>query len=540
MAQFCAFCGAQMQDESGLCHACGKSQVTGTNQSGAGAQAVMAPAVEKTSAQAALAVAGAPATPPAVQKPAMSLWIALAPVIIAIIIVLIPVPAGLKFSAWAFFAVFCGVIAGTIIEPLPAAAVGFVGVGVATVLGLVDPRPGPSVAWALSGFSNGTVWLIFAAFMFSTGYEKTGLGRRIALGLVKTLGSKTLGLGYAIMLADLVLAPATPSNTARSGGTIFPIIRNIPPLYGSYPGETARKLGSYVMWVALCATSVTAATFATGLATNAFSLEIVRKLAKVEITWTQWFIGFLPMAVILLSVLPYLIYKIYPPEIKSSTEVPVWAGKQLAKMGKISWREIGLALIVGCALIFWIFGTKIVDTTAVALMATGLMVVCRIVTWDDILSNKAAWSVLVWFGTLVSLADGLNRVGFVGWFAKLVASHLTGLSPVMVMAALVALYYVVHYMFANLTSQAVGVLPMLLVAGMSIPGMPVRSFAMLLCFSLALQGVITPYACGAAPIYYASGYISRKDFWLQGAIFGAIFLGTLLAVGIPYLSYINR
>ncbi len=536
MAQVCVFCGAKLQGESGLCPACGKSQVTSTNQSGAGAQAVMAPASEKPSVQAAPAASGVPAA----QKPARSFWKAVVPIAIAIIIVLIPAPAGLKFSAWAFFAVFCGVIAGTIMEPLPAAAVGFVGVGVATVLGLVDRRPGPSIAWALSGFANGTVWLIFSAFMFSTGYEKTRLGRRIALGLAKTLGSKTLGLGYAIMLADLVLAPATPSNTARSGGTIYPIIRNIPPLYGSYGDHTARKIGSYVMWVALCATSVTAATFATGLATNAFSLEIVRKLAHVEITWTQWFIGCLPVSLILLSVLPYLIYKIYPPEIKTSKEVPVWAGQQLAEMGKISWREIGLALIVGCALVFWVFGTKIVDTTAVAFMATGLMVVCRIVTWDDILSNKAAWSVLVWFGTLVSLADGLNKVGFVAWFAKLVASHLMGLSAVTVMACLVALYYVVHYMFANLTSQAVGVLPMLLVAGMSIPGMPVRSFAMLLCFSLALQGVITPYACGAAPIYYASGYLPRKDFWTLGAIFGAIFLGTLLVVGIPYLSYINR
>jgi len=525
----CIHCGAQLQQEGGMCKACGKSQVTATTESGAAAKAVLAPAAASTST--------APAAAP---KSKSGLWKALGPILITVVILLIPVPAGLKFSAWAFFAVFCGVIAGTIMEPLPAAAVGLVGVGVATVLGLVDPKPGPSIRWALSGFSNGTVWLIFSAFMFSTGYEKTRLGRRIALGLAKTLGGKTLGLGYAIMLADLVLAPATPSNTARSGGTIFPIIRNIPPLYDSYPGESARKIGSYVMWVALCATSVTAATFATGLATNAFSLEIVRKLANVEITWTQWFIGFLPMGLLLLAILPYLIYKIYPPEIKSSKEVPVWAGKQLAEMGKISWREIGLALIVGCALIFWIFGTKIVDTTAVAFMATGLMVVCRIVTWDDILSNKAAWSVLVWFGTLVSLADGLNKVGFVGWFAKLVASHLTGLSPVIVMGALVALYYVVHYMFANLTSQAVGVLPMLLVAGMTIPGMPVRSFAMLLCFSLALQGVITPYACGAAPIYYASGYISRKDFWVQGAIFGAIFLTTLLAVGIPYLAYINR
>jgi L-tartrate/succinate antiporter len=55
------------------------------------------------------------------------------------------------------------------------------GVCVATALGLVRPAPAQATAWALSGFSNATVWLVFAAYMFACGYSKTGLGRRIAL-----------------------------------------------------------------------------------------------------------------------------------------------------------------------------------------------------------------------------------------------------------------------------------------------------------------------------------------------------------------------
>ena len=74
-----------------------------------------------------------------------------------------------------------------------------------------------AINWALSGFANSTVWLIFAAFIFSLGYEKTGLGRRISLLLVAWLGGHTLSLGYAVTLADAILAPFTPSNTARSG-----------------------------------------------------------------------------------------------------------------------------------------------------------------------------------------------------------------------------------------------------------------------------------------------------------------------------------
>ena len=166
-------------------------------------------------------------------------WKALVPIAVGAMLLLLPIPEGLKPNAWYYFALFVAVIIALILEPIPAAAVGLIGVTAATVSLLVAPKPADAIKWALSGFQDGTVWLIFVAFMFALGYEKTGLGRRVALNLVKWLGKKTLGLGYAVALADLALAPFTPSNTARSGGTIFPVIKNIPPLYGSEPGPTS-------------------------------------------------------------------------------------------------------------------------------------------------------------------------------------------------------------------------------------------------------------------------------------------------------------
>lgn len=123
--------------------------------------------------------------------------------------------------------------------------------------------------------------------MLAMGYEKTGLGRRLGLVLVKLLGKKTLGLGYAVAVSDLVLSPFTPSNTARSGGTIYPIIKNIPPLFGSTPEENPRKIGSYLMWTAIATTCVTSSLFLTGLAPNLLALTLVQKTAKVSISWTE-------------------------------------------------------------------------------------------------------------------------------------------------------------------------------------------------------------------------------------------------------------
>jgi L-tartrate/succinate antiporter len=466
-------------------------------------------------------------------------WKAVLPLLLGIIIALLPAPQGLNLTAWYFFAIFSAVILGLILEPLPAAAVGFIGVFLVAVLGLAGPKPADNIRWALSGFSNTTVWLIFGAFMFAMGYDKTGLGRRIALILVKKLGRKTLGLGYAITFSDLILAPFTPSNTARSGGTIFPIIRNLPGLYGSSPGETSRKIGAYIMWTAFAATCVTSSMFITSLAPNLLALDLVSKTVKISISWTEWFVGFLPVGIILILILPYLVYKIYPPEIKSSEEIPSWASQELDKLGKFSRKELVMGLLAVLALALWIFGGNLIDATTAAGFVISLMIITGTVTWDDILANKQAWNVLVWFATLVALADGLNKVGFVTWFAKSMAALLTGMSPIVVMVVLVVIFFIIHYMFASLTAHTTAILPVMLAVGAAIPGLPIKTFALLLCYSLGIMGVITPYATGPGPVYYGSGYISRKDFWTLGLIFGTIFLVALIGIGVPYLLAIK-
>ena len=180
----------------------------------------------------------------------------------------------------------------------------------------------------LAGFSESTVWLIVGAFVFSIGYRKSGLGRRLALMLVRGLGRHTIGLGYAVAFSDLVLAPATPSNTARSGGTIYPIVSNIPRIYGSEPGPTAGLIGTYVMWTAFATTAVTSSLFLTALAPNAAALSIAKKIVGVDVGWSQWFIGFAPLGIPLLLLVPILSYFICRPQVKQSPEIVAWSSER--------------------------------------------------------------------------------------------------------------------------------------------------------------------------------------------------------------------
>jgi L-tartrate/succinate antiporter len=461
------------------------------------------------------------------------------PLLVALVVEVLPVPEGLTPGAWHYVAIFGAVIAALITEPLPGPAVGLLGVTVTSALLLVEPAPLDSVRWALSGFADSTVWLMFVAFMFALGYQNTGLGRRIALLLVCYLGRRTLGLGYAIALTDLALAPFVPSNTARSGGIVYPIIESIPGLYGSAPGKTADRMGAYVMWTAFATTCVTSSMFVTALAPNLLAVAFMKRIAGIDVTWVGWFVGFLPAGLLLIIAQPLLIYRLCPPAVKVSAEVPKWAGRELSRMGRLSRREVTMCSLALLALVLWIFGGRWIHATAVALVTFSLMLVTGVVRWDEVLGYRRAWSYLVWFATLVTLADGLNKVGFLGWFAAAAADTVRGLPMMVQVAFVVTVFFVAHYMFASLTAHVTALLPALLTTVVVTPGLPVAVVTLALSYTLGLMGILTPYATGSAPLYFSSGYFQAKRFWTLGLIFGAMYLAVILGVELPYLRWLH-
>jgi anion transporter len=477
-------------------------------------------------------------------------WKTIAPLGIWLAIYLVPVPAGLNANQWHYFALFVAVVAGLILESMPVGAVGLIGLTIAGVAGYVEPDPNKALRWMLGGFSESTVWLVVGAFVFSIGYRKSGLGRRLALMLVRKLGSRTIGLGYAVAFSDLVLAPATPSNTARSGGTIYPIVSNIPRIYGSEPGPTAGRIGTYVMWTAFATTAVTSSLFLTALAPNAAALGIAKKIVGVDINWSHWFFGFAPLGILLLILVPLLSYVICRPEVKESPEIVAWSSNELAAMGPLSRNEWIMAALVLLAMFLWItgsnptislpgLGSNFINATTVVFVVISLMLVTGVVVFDDIAAEKSVWEVFFYFTSLLTLSSGLNEIGFIKWVAEEYAKPLASLTPTLGLILLVSFFFWVHYFFSSITSHAATVLPVVLAVGKGIPDLSVPTLTLLCLYSLGLMGVISPYATGPAPMYFGSGYIGKGDFWKFGLIFGMVYFAGLLLIVLPWLRLIG-
>ncbi len=463
-----------------------------------------------------------------------------APLALGALIALAPAPPGLTVGAWRYFALFVTVIAGIITEPLPPAAVGLIGVVAAAASGLVKDTPAQSAQWALSGFGNATIWLVFAGYIFTLGYTKTGLGKRVALHLVRRLGGRTLGLGYAVALADLALAPFTASATARSAGTVYPVVRHIPELYGSRPGDgTARRIGAYLLYTALASSFVTSSLFITALAPNTFAVSLFQRTAGVSVSWVQWFVGFAPAGLLLFVLSPLVLFVAYPPEIRSAPEAPRWAAAELAAMGPMGRAELTLLVLVLVALGLWVGATGWMDPAVSAILVVLGMVVCDVVTWDDVVGHATAWNVLVWFATLVTLAGGLADTGFVTWLAQSLAPTFAGFGHYGSMVAVVAAFFVLHYCFASITAHAASLLPVFFGVAVTLPGATPRTWGLLLGYSLGLMGALTAYAAGQSVIYYGSGFITRRDFWVIGGLLGAVYLAVHLLVTVPWLAYLG-
>ncbi len=442
-----------------------------------------------------------------------------------LIIWFIPEPNGVSTDAWHLLAIFVATIVGIITKPLPMGAVAIIGITVTVITGTL------TITESLSGFSNRVIWLIVMAFFISRGFIKTGLGQRIAYMFMKLLGRKTLGLAYGMVATDLVLAPAIPSITARSGGVLFPVLRSIAHIYQSHPEDgTARKIGAYLIKTSFQGTVITGAMFLTGMAANPLAVKLAGDLG-VDISWSLWALAAVVPGFLSLLCVPFVLYKLYPPEIKETPEAAALAEKQLNSMGKMSRSEYIMLFTFILLLILWIFGRVLnLHSASAALVGLVILLVSGVLTWDDILNEKGAWNTLVWFAALVMMASYLNTLGLIPWFGETVGQLLTSLPWMGAFLLLSLIYFYSHYFFASSTAHVSSMyLPFLAVA-LTVQT-PALLAALVLAFFSNLFGSLTHYSMGPAPVMFGSGYVEMGDWWKMGGIISVLNILIWLGVG---------
>ena len=329
---------------------------------------------------------------------------ALIPLLIGAILWFSPVPDGVTVVAWHLAAVFIATVVGFILQPLPIGAVAFIAITFATLSGLLK------VSDALAGYGNSTIWLIVCAFLYSRGFIKSGLGKRIAFGIIKAIGKSALSLGYAIAFSELIISPATPSATARGGGIMYPIVRSLAGALGSEPEKTAKKIGTYLMQVGYHCDAVTCTMFVTSMAGNPLCVALAAKTLGVEVTWMGWASAAIVPGLLSLLLVPLVMLKLTKPELVSIPDAKQLAQKELTAMGPMSRSEKYLTAVFLGSLFFWATsGLTHIGATPVAMAAVCVMIIFDVINWKDVLSEKGAWDAMFWMGSLMTLASALAK-----------------------------------------------------------------------------------------------------------------------------------
>ncbi len=440
----------------------------------------------------------------------------------------LPHPEAITPIAWHLFAVFAATIAGFILQPMPIGAVAFIGVTAGALLGVI------SVKTAISGYGNSTIWLIVCAFLLARAFIKSGLGSRIAYLIIKAIGKSSLTLGYAITLSDFVISPATPSSTARAGGIIYPIIRSLSSALHSEPNDgTARKFGAYIMQIEYQANAITCAMFMTAMAGNPMSVELAAKTIGVEITWSEWALAAAVPGVISLIVMPYLLYKLYPPEIHEMPHAKKMAVEALEKMGPMSYMEkVVLVVFVGALALWATSSLTHMNATGVGMLAVTVLLLTNVLTWQDVLQEKGAWNTMFWMGSLIALAGALSSSGFIKVVAGMAGSAIAsaGLSWLTAFILLALIYVYSHYAFASVSAHIGAMYAAFLAVAVAV-GTPPLLAAIAFASLSNLMIPLTHYGGGAAPILYGAGYVPQGKWWQLGFIMVTVYMIIWLGIG---------
>lgn len=461
-----------------------------------------------------------------------ALWKLITIIAIPVIMGLFPAPAGLSELSWVLAGIYLAAIVGLVIKPFPEPVVLLFAVA-ASMVTLGNLGDGSvKVASALSGYASGTTWLVFSAFTLSAAFVITGLGKRIAYILIGKIGSTTLGLGYVTAFLDLILAPATPSNTARAGGIVLPIINSVAVALGSEPGATSRRVGHYLMMNVYMVTKTTSYMFFTAMAGNILALKMIEEICQIKLSWGGWALAAGFPGIVMLLLTPFVIYKMYPPELKRVDNKAI-AKEGLDALGPMTLREKMLSVLFVMALGGWVFSKALgVNESTVAICVMALMLLLRIVTWDDVLKNKGGWNTLIWYGGIISLSSLLSKVGFFLWLAEELKENLSFDGHGMIaFVVIVALSILVRYFFASGSAYIVAMVPVFAMLA-NASGAPMMLTALALLFSNSYGGMVTHYGGAAGPVIFGVGYNDIKSWWAVGAVLTAMTFIIHLTLGV--------
>jgi anion transporter len=378
--------------------------------------------------------------------------------------------------------------------------------------------------FAISGFSaNSPPWLILTGFVISLAMVNTGVAKRLLLYVVRAIGRRPLGAIIAASFTNFVIAPFTPSNTARALAMV-PVVEGIAESYQVKRGES--NFGRSLTLAMAFANNITASAFLTGTIANLMFINIIVSTAGTSrfTGWGFWALAAAPTNLVLLLLVCFYLVKMFPPEMKEISGGMKRIDEDLAAMGPMTGAEKKAILYFLLAIALWstdqLHG---LNATMVAFLVSSLLYLPKlgVLDWRQT-QNSLPWELFMFVGGVTTLGNALTQTKSVAVVINSVFASLglRNISEFWLLMLLIGFTIFSHIWWSTTTSMT-GVMAPIYIGIAQSMGYDVAKFCLPLAIMVA-YALFLPFNTNGNMIMMSTKFFSANDLLKSSIPIGII------------------
>jgi solute carrier family 13 (sodium-dependent dicarboxylate transporter), member 2/3/5 len=461
-----------------------------------------------------------------------------------VLILLLPVPEGLSVAGWATAAIAVLMAVWWVSEAIPIPATALLPIILLPLLEISTVRE------ATTPFANPLIYLFLGGFIIAIAMEKSNLHRRIALNILKFVGTKPHAIVAGFMIASAFLSMWV-SNTATAL-MMLPIALSVVHLVEDKKDMKAKNLqfnfSICVVLSIMYGCNIGGIGTLIGTPPNALMAAFMLENYSIEISFLNWMMIGVPLVIVSLPLVFLLLTRfLFPIQIAEIPGGRALITNELKQAGRMSKQERIVAVVFTFTASLWVTQQKIVEylpqisDTVIAIFGALLLFLIPVnfkkglfvLGWDD--TQKLPWDVLVLFGGGLSLAAAISSTGLADWMG----GGLQVLDTWSVMGLMVAALVLIVFLTEITSNTATTAAFMPILASVAL-ALGVDPLALVIPAAIGAScAFMLPVATPPNAIVYGSGFVSlpqmaKAGLWANLLMIGLITVMMYFLLGLVF------